>query len=99
MKDLTNMRKLFFIASSLTALLSAVGVYIDWTIPFPLVRHSDGSLSINPWDNRVLEIGLIFCLATIALASFGRGRARWFLIAAGMLLFVFSLIGYLQNHV
>jgi hypothetical protein len=38
-------------------------------------------------------------LATIALASFGRGRARWFLIVAGMLLFAYSLIGFVQNHV
>ena len=93
------MRKLLFLAGFLTALLSAVAVYIDWTVPFPLVANSDGSFSINPWDNRVFDIGLLLCLATVALASFGRGRLRWFLMAAEMHLFAFSLIGYLQNHV
>jgi hypothetical protein len=97
--NLINRRKSLFLASIVAALLSAVAVFIDWTVPFPLVAHSDGSLSVNPWDDRVLWIGLALCLTTVALAAFGRGRWRWLLIAAGLLLFVFSLIGYLQNHV
>jgi Mn2+/Fe2+ NRAMP family transporter len=97
--NLINRRKSLFLASIVAALLSAVAVFIDWTVPFPLVAHSDGSLSVNPWDDRVLWIGFALCLTTVALAAFGRGRWRWLLIAAGLLLFVFSLIGYLQNHV
>ena len=93
------MRKSLFLASIATALLSAVEVFIDWTVPFPLVPHSDGSLRINPCDDLVFGMGLLLCLATIVLAALGRYRWRWFLIAAGMLLFVFSLIGFLQNHV
>jgi bacteriorhodopsin len=93
------MRKSLFFASIVTALLSAVAVYIDWTVPFPLVAHPDGSFSINPLDDLVFGLGLIFCLATIVLAGLVRSPLRWFLMATGLLLFVFSLIGFVQNHV
>ena len=93
------MRKALFLTSFLTAILAAVAVYFDWAVSFPLVGHSDGSLSINPWEDRIFDLGLLLCLATIGLAAFGRGRVKWFVMGAGMLLFAFSLIGYLQNHV
>ncbi len=94
-----NMRNQIFRASIVSALLSAIAVFIDWTVPFPLVAHSDGSVSISPWDDRVFFVGLASCLATIALASFGPGRWKWLLIAAGLFLFAFSVIGFVQNHV
>jgi len=96
---LINMGNPIFRASIVSALLSAIAVYIDWTGPFPLVAHSDGSLSISPWDDRVFFIGLASCLATIALASFGHGRWKWLLMATGLFLFAFSVIGFVQNHV
>jgi hypothetical protein len=96
---LNNMRTSLFRASIVAATLSAIAVFVDWTVPFPLVAHSDGSLSINPWDDRVFGIGVLLCVVTISLAAFGRGRLRWLLIAAGVLLFAVSLIGYVQNHV
>jgi hypothetical protein len=93
------MRNWLFRASIFAAVLSAIAASIDWTVPFPLVAHSDGSLSISPWDDRVFSIGLALCMATIALAVFGHGRLRWLLIAAGLILFALSVIGFVQNHV
>jgi hypothetical protein len=96
---LIRIRNSLFGASIFAAVLSAVAAWIDWTVPFPLVAHSDGSLSISPWDDRVFSIGLALCMATFALAAFGRGRLRWLLMAAGLLFFALSVIGFVQNHV
>jgi len=98
-KDPDYVRKSLFLAGIVTALLSAIAGYVDWTIPFPLVAHSDGSFSINPWDDIVFGIGLVLCFATVALAAFGRGHWRWLLMAAGLLSLAFSIIGFVQNHV
>jgi hypothetical protein len=93
------MRNSVFRASIVAASLSAIAAFVDWTVPFPLVAHSDGGLSISPWDDRIFTIGLALCIATIALAAFGRGRLRWLVVAAGLLLFAISVIGFVQNHV
>jgi hypothetical protein len=93
------MRKSLFRASIVTALLSAIAVFVDWTAPFPLVPWGEGGYAINPWDERVFGIGLVLCVATIALGAFGRGLWRWLLMAAGLFFFAFSVMCFVQNHV
>jgi Mn2+/Fe2+ NRAMP family transporter len=97
--DFDRMRKILFRAGIVAASLSTIAAIIDWTVPFPLVAHSDGGVSISPWDDRVFFLGLALCVATIALAAFGRGVWRWLLIFAGVVLFVFSAMGFVGNHV
>ena len=94
-----QMRTSLFRAGIVAAALSTIAALIDWTVPFPLVAHSDGSLSISPWDDRVFVLGLAFCVATIVLATCGRGVWRWLLILAGVLLFLFSMMAFVGNHV
>jgi hypothetical protein len=88
-----------FRLSFVAAAFGAIATVIDWTVPFPLVNHADGSYSISPWDGRVFDAGIMLCLATIALAGFGRGVWRWLLITAGLLLSAFSLFGFVGSHV
>jgi hypothetical protein len=95
---LSKWRIVFFRLSFASAAFSAVAAVIDWTAPFPLVSHADGSYSISPWDDRVFDAGIVLCVATIALAGFGRGIWRWLLITAGLLLSALSVFGFVGNH-
>jgi hypothetical protein len=96
---LSKRRLVLFRLSFAAAAFSAVAMVIDWTVPFPLVNHPDGSYSVSPWDGRVFCTGIMLCVVTIALAGFGRGIWRWLLITARLLLSALSVIGSVGNHV
>jgi len=96
---LSKWRIVLFRLSFASAAFSGVATVIDWTVPFPLVNHADGSYSFSPWDGRVFGAGIMLCVATIALAGFGRGIWRWLLITAGLLLSALSVFGFVGSHV
>jgi hypothetical protein len=95
---LSNWRSVLLRLSIVAALLGAGVMVVDWSAPFPLLRLADGSYGISPWDDRVFELGLSFCMLSIVLGAFGRGIWRWMLIILGALLLVLSTIGLLGNH-
>jgi hypothetical protein len=96
---LSNWRMVLFRLSCVAALLSAGAMVVDWTAPFPLVHLANGGYSTNPWDEYFYNAGLVLCLLTVLLAFFGRGIARWLLIALGFVLLMLSFYGFMVNHV
>ena len=97
-EELSQWRMVLFRLSFFAALMSASAMIADWASPFPLVHFSDGSYGVSPWDDRVFLAGLASCALTVILASFGRGKWRMSIIALGVALLVFSLLGFLGSH-
>lgn len=82
-----------------SAALAVVGVVLCFTVPFPTVKLPDGSVSISPWDDRVLFATIALSFLASALGGFGRRLPRILAIASGPVLALLAVAGFIQNHV
>ena len=92
-------RRLLFGAGIVLFCFGAVGVVISYIVPFSLVHLRDGSLMVNPWDDRVLHATIVVSVLGSVLTAFRPGHLRLFFIAIGPILAFLAAVGYLQNHV
>ncbi len=92
-------RRRLFAAGIALICLGMVGTTLCFAAPFPLVKLPDGSLMVNPWDDRILIATVVVSLLASILVAFGRGLSRTLLIGAGPILAFIAACGYVQNHV
>ena len=83
----------------ITSVLSAIGAFVCWESPFPLIPWGAGGYQTNPWDERVFIGAVSTSLLTAILAAFGRGGLRVLLILIGLVLLALSVFGFVSNHV
>jgi xanthine/uracil permease len=96
---LSRWRMHLFRGSVITCVLSAIGAFVCWDNPFPLIPWGVGGYQTNPWDERVFVGAVSTSLLTVILAVFGRGITRVLLILIGFVVLALSIFGFVSNHV
>jgi len=91
-------RTVLFGTGVTAAMLSATAGVCSWVYPFPLISDGQGGYRVDPLEDRVLVAGLLAGLVSMILGVFGRRVGRVLLIASGLLLVVFNLLGWMGNH-